>query len=188
MWRNTVVWVWIVCCACSCPAGEPRPGWSSIKDLLGNSTVLHELEIGPAQQAKLEETLRALDSQKPTSPELWQAIGKTLSAEQLKRLQQIQLQALNGLALEDPEIAATLHLSPAQKASVQEAAKANAKDEQEMEDVMKRVRFPTEESRKKFIQKYRERASDRLLAILTPSQKELLQEMMGKKLREPIMP
>jgi hypothetical protein len=83
-------------------------------------------------------------------------------------------------ALGDPRIVEVLGLDEAQRRRLDEAIRAVKAEEQKMVDVMKRSRFPTAEARHRFVEKYRQAANARLMAVLNDKQKAHLEALKGK--------
>jgi hypothetical protein len=162
--------------------------WGGIAQLVAHPGVQRELHVTPAQKSQLASLAGELEQSKASHKQASDALSKVLTAEQMERLEQVRLQVLDGLALEDPELADQLKLSTDQRKLLKKVVAECAADEREMNDVMKRARFPNPKSRRDFIKKYREKASQRFKSILTPPQKELFAKLKGKPLPEPVEP
>jgi hypothetical protein len=160
--------------------------WGRIAQLVANPGVQRELHLTPAQKSQLTSVVDELQDSRAAHTQARDALSKVLTADQIKRLEEVRLHVLDGLSLEDPAIADQLNLSADQRKSLKKAVAENATDEREMNDVMKRARFPNPKSRRDFVKKYREKASERLKSFLTGLQKEQFQKLKGKPLVEPV--
>lgn len=153
-------------------------------DIAAHPDVRREIGLTLEQGRELDEVIKHLNQVAAPDPQTRSEITKLLKSDQVKRLEQIRLQVLNGFALEDPEIVKTLGLNDSQRKRLDEAIKNNAAAERTMLDVMKRARFATAEARRRFVEKYRDAASERLLNTLTDEQKTQFQTMKGKPFSE----
>jgi hypothetical protein len=155
-----------------------------LADIAAHPDVRREIGLTLEQGRELDEVIKRLNQDAAPDPQTRSEITKLLKSDQVKRLEQIHLQVLNGFALEAPEIVKTLGLNDSQRKRLDEAIKNNAAEERTMLEVMKRSRFATAEARRRFVAKYRDAASGRLLNILTEEQKTQFQAMKGKPFSE----
>jgi len=160
--------------------------WGGLAQLVNQPAVQRELQVTAEQKARLTSVADELQASRASHKQSRDSLAKILTAEQIDRLEQVRLHVLDGLALEEPAMADQLNLSADQRMSLKTAVAENAADEREMDDVMKRARFPNAKSRRDFIKKYRVKANERLLRILTFPQKERFQKLKGKPLLEPV--
>jgi Spy/CpxP family protein refolding chaperone len=160
--------------------------WGELAQLVALPSVQSELHITPDQKVRITSLADELQGSSASRSQARDALAKILTAEQLDRLEQASLQVLDGLALEEPAMGDQLKLSDDQRKAVKTVVAENAADEREMNDVMKRARFPNAKSRRDFVKKYRLKASERFLRVLTPPQKEQFQKLKGKPLSEPV--
>jgi len=87
--------------------GGPRSkdGRADPLTLLRNASVKKELRLSDDQAAKVDDVV-------------WEALGKVLDPDQLKRLKQIDMQQRDYLAFGDPSLQTTLKLTSDQKDSI----------------------------------------------------------------------
>jgi hypothetical protein len=107
-------------------------------------------------------------------------LKKSLSEEQLARLEQIHWQRLGARAIHESKVRQGLDLTDEQQKKLQEVKALNDAEHRKMLDFLRRARFRSREAMEKYKQEYLDAATGRLLGILTVAQREKLKEMAGK--------
>jgi hypothetical protein len=107
-------------------------------------------------------------------------LKKSLSEEQLERLEQIHWQRLGARAIHERKVRQGLGLTDEQQKKLQEVKALNDAEHRKMLDFLRRARFRSREAMEKYKQEYLDAATGRLLGILTVAQREKLKEMAGK--------
>lgn len=173
------------------------PGGSTLINLLANPRVQTELGLAEPESTKLLDSLREMNPTHPafrTAEERQQgaarvaemmdaikrkseaAVQNSLSEEQFRRFQQLELQYQGGLALSNPEIAQRLAVTVAQRKKLEtlkeEYRRASQANRSGAAPVTPR---PDNESVSARLDKYK---AD-LLAVLTPEQANRWQAMTG---------
>ena len=85
-----------------------------------------------------------------------------------------------GSAIFEPKVSKALDLTTDQRDRLNDANEVNAAEYEKMLDFLVRARFGSKEAMEAYKKKFRTAASERLLAILTPSQRKRLDQMFGK--------
>jgi beta-lactamase regulating signal transducer with metallopeptidase domain len=141
----------------------------------------------PDTENSPDETIKRMAQLQRICDKISKQIESLLTADQLRRLEQIALQVQGAKVLFKPEIAKALEITPAQKKQLT-AIRQQAK--QESHALMMQTHFGAAEDRHQTVQaavqktlKIREKAEQRMLAeVLDTRQKAKLQELQGKKL------
>jgi Spy/CpxP family protein refolding chaperone len=163
--------------------------------LLGQESVQKELKLTDDQVKKVQELTEKQrdafrdfqnldqDERRKKMQEIGQAnqkaIGGILKEGQLKRLKQITWQQQGAGAFRDAEVASALKLTDEQKQKMRDIQQSAFG---EMRDLGR-----DEEARKKR-QEILKATNDKLLALLTPEQKDKLKEMTGEPFKGEIRP
>ena len=143
-------------------------------------------DLSPEERrAKMGEIMR--ENQEKTKKQL----AGILKPDQMKRLDEIQLQAtaaLGGLmaVTENPDLAKTLAITPEQKTKI-DALQQQLRDKrmesmQGMRDLSQEERTAKMAEMQKTMLKDTKELSDKAREILTPQQREAIEKAMGKKL------
>jgi serine/threonine protein kinase len=163
-------------------------------NLLHRPDVQDELHLSPEKRealARIQQKWHALfHESEPLDPEekerrrlaLAQSqeaeVGRLLNLMQLRRFHEIALQDLGPLAFSDPEVAETLQLGPEQKKQIRA--------------LQDQARFPpglAGANRWEQFEKARQRAQEKIVALLTTEQKQKWDELVGKPFeRKPFRP
>jgi eukaryotic-like serine/threonine-protein kinase len=170
--------------------------------LLNQKSVQEELKLSPEQVKKFEEQsekqreefggLRDLSPEERRTKLQEQvkatdvAVKAALDENQLKRLKQISLQQRGAASLGDTEVADAVGLSSEQKDKVQSIQRA-AFEEQRAQFQGGGGGGDGEERRRKF-QEARTATNEKLLAVLTPEQKEKFKTLGGEPFKGQIEP
>lgn len=125
--------------------------------------LLSRIRDGKAQQMALE------------------SVQEVLSESQLQRLKQIYWQRLGGAAILEQDVAKTLGLSADQQKKLAVVQEKNRAEHEKMRDFMRRARFRSAAAMEAYKAKYRDAASERLLAVLTETQSKKLTDLLGEK-------
>lgn len=173
------------------------PGGSTLINLLANPRVQTELGLTESESKRLLDSLREIDPTNPVfrTPEERQqgaarvaemmdaikrkseaAIQNSLSEEQFRRFQQLELQYQGGLALSNPEIAQRLVVTAAQRKTLETLqAEFRLASQANRSGTAPGTPRPDHESVSARMDKYK---AD-LLAVLTPEQANQWQAMTG---------
>lgn len=149
-------------------------------------------DLSPEQrQAKFAENR---DKMQAATESARKKVDEILLPHQSDRLRQLSLQMQGSSALMDPKVQEELKITDEQKQKLQASRE---KFEAKMRDMMPQ-RGPDQqrpersdaerESRRNQFEQLRKSASDELTAVLTPAQREQLENMKGKKFDFPAMP
>ena len=155
------------------PSGEPS--------IITRDYIQDELKLSDDQKHKLQKTSpdfrKVLDSQEKT----WAFLEEVLSAEQLKRFEQLELQHEGPPALFRPEIVKELQITGAQRKQfmglVQEMTK-------KLEPLIKKAKSAANpqqmEKMRQEALKMRQDCQGKMEALMSDAQKKQWQEMLGK--------
>jgi hypothetical protein len=145
-------------------------------------------------QGKYQETFEKLRAQKQAqqileltkvaNQETLKAFAEVLQPQQLRRLQQIDLQQRGALAFQEPDVIKALQLTPDQQELVKTI---NADAGKEMKDSFVNPQAKLEEVGRK-IGELRKETMERATAVLTEAQRKMWQEMVGAPFEFKITP
>jgi hypothetical protein len=163
--------------------GGMRGGMGSM-GLLMRDDVRKELGVTADQQKKLQDRMAELRPKEGERPDMTQMIAKArklisevLSAAQVKRLEELEVQREGAAALARPEIAAKVGVGADQQAKIKAMIDENSKKQQEAFQNAK------PEDRQKLMDQMRaarKALGDRILATLNASQKQKWTALQGK--------
>lgn len=155
------------------PSGEPS--------IITRDYIQDELKLSDDQKHKLDKTSpdfqKVLGSQEKT----WAFVEEALSAEQLRRFEQLELQHEGPPALFRPEIAQELHITGEQRSQFMSLVQEMTKEVQPLIKESKSAGNPgkMEEIRLTVI-KLRTDCLGKMVAHMSDAQKKQWQEMIGK--------
>lgn len=178
----------------ACAASEPdvRP---VAPGLLVDRRIQAELETAPEQARSLERILKGCVSEgmggqfgcrgfgDSKQDALWRAALTELSARQRSRLQQLLTQLVPLAVLNDPESAPLFGLSEDQSSQIAALARVTAAERSSMMEDLSRRRFRSEKDLKSFVMRFEQSIEERIRALLTPRQKEILEKERGPEFR-----
>jgi hypothetical protein len=140
--------------------------------LRGYHTDFHEGE----PTARTRQRDEQIDAEKERANARIEAV---LSPDQLRQLRQISWQIRGAEALFDARLAAELQLTPEQQEQLRRAREENERDDREMLEALKRIRFKNAADLAAFKERYHAAAEERLLAVLAPEQRRRFQQLTG---------
>jgi hypothetical protein len=143
--------------------GGGGAGGSDPTALIHNRAVQKDLNLTDEQIQKADEAMLA-------------ALGKVLQPEQAKRLEQISLQLKGSRAFAEPKVQSTLKLTDEQKESIKTILADSGK---EMGDLAKGGRQGFQK-----VAALRKETMDKVTGVLTSSQRQQWQEMIGAEFRQ----
>jgi len=186
--------------------GRPRGGFGDVgaAQLLANKAVAEELKLSDEQKEKLQSSLKDVMGKfreemqtafkdkdqdklakirKEMGEEVSKLVDKSLKPEQVKRLQQIEIQAniqMRGPAgLTSEKVAKEIKLTDKQKDAIKEATEGLTKEREELFKGLGRDdREKMQEARTKLQGKTKE-ALEKISATLSEDQKKALKELTG---------
>jgi hypothetical protein len=161
---------------------DVNPGWMDVEQLLQNASVLKELKVDDRQAMSARKAVSAplarytqdlqqvfkLPQEKQRAKQLelldgyqdaqYQALGRTLKPDQLKRLKQIQVQVAGVDAFAQPWVQREVGLTGEQKDKIEaiakEFAEARKKQEAQVQEALKKVLDPNQLDQLKLIQRW----------------------------------
>jgi hypothetical protein len=179
------------------PEGKGRQGGGGMRGGLGgllmNESVAEELKLSGDQIAKIqvavpkvmrkhqqdfaqlrdtspsERLQKGMEIRKTANEELLKELGDTLKPDQVKRLKEIDLQQHGAMAFADPEVAAALKLTDAQKEKIKSIN----------DDFMAEMQAARQGGAAK-IAPLRKQSMKKITEVLTEEQQKTWQEMTGK--------
>jgi hypothetical protein len=196
---------WVSLSAAQAQSPFTRLSAAGVGTMVDNERVQKELRLTDDQttkckaiyakiQAKHQETFEKLRAQKQAqqileltkavNQETLKAFATVLQPQQLKRLQQIDLQQRGALAFQEPEIIRALQLTDDQQDLVKTI---NADAAKEMKDSFANPQAKLEEVGKK-IGELRKETMERATALLSAPQRKTWQEMVGPPFEFKITP
>jgi hypothetical protein len=159
---------------------DGKPGWMDVETLLQNASVARELNLKGQQELQARRALfaalpwytqevqkvfklpreqqqaRQLELLDRYQQEQYKALGRVLAAGQLRRLKQIQVRVAGIDAFAQPWVQKELRLTSEQKQKIEGVARAFAatkkEDEAEVQQALKKVLKPEQQSGLKLIQ------------------------------------
>lgn len=164
--------------------------------LLMSPDVQKELQMTASQKQKVEALFKSMPrpsmpepGKRPEPPKGMEDLDKKLkailNANQLARLEQLQLQARGPMAMMEPETAKKLGLTEKQKTQVREIFQSSRRPQPPASKPGERPDF---EKMQKEIAKYREGLNAKLLGILSADQKKKWSALIGKPFKFPTGP
>lgn len=164
--------------------------------LLMSPDVQKELNMTASQKQKVEALFKSMPrpsmpapGKRPEPPKGMEDFDKKLkailNANQIARLEQLQLQARGPMAMMEPETAKKLGLTEKQKTQVRDIFQSSRRPQPPLGKPGERPDF---EKMQKEAAKYRTELNARLLGILTVDQKKKWTAMTGKPFKFPTGP
>ena len=155
------------------PSGEPS--------IITRDYIQDELKLSDDQKHKLDKTSpdfrKVLDSQEKT----WAFVEETLSAEQLKRFEQLELQHEGPPALSRPEIVKKLQVTGEQQKQFTGLIQEMTKTLEPLIKEAKSAANPQEmEKMRQEVLKMRQDCQGKMEALMSDAQKKQWKEMNGK--------
>ncbi|MFQ5732143.1 MAG: hypothetical protein ACE5KM_09320 [Planctomycetaceae bacterium] len=145
----------------------------------GQWTKLVQDKAARKQLSLSDRQSKALNALRPAKDDNRAKIGSVLKPEQVKTLKRISWKALGGYAVFDDEVSDALEITDAQKTKLEAAAKTNQAKHRKMKSILALARFRSRAAMEKFIAGYRDAADQRLLAVLTKTQRAQLKKLVG---------
>jgi Spy/CpxP family protein refolding chaperone len=193
----------VVAALMAIPAAAQGPrggGFGGPGMLLGNPGVQKEIKLTEDQTKKLEEFNKKLEPkrqeareafmnmdrekgqeiQKEIATETEKFMKDTLTADQVKRIKQIQRQTMRAGAFADAEVAKELKLTDEQKDDIK---KINEDLGAQMKEAFTGVDFQDQEARtaaQKKVQGIQKEGMEKITKLLTPEQKKAWKELTGE--------
>jgi len=134
--------------------------------LLNNAAVQKELKVTDEQKGKIAQVAR-------------KAASEILDNKQMKRLREIEYQQMGNYAFLDPDVKKELNISEAQSKKIKDAIEGQLNDQKEM---LNNFDFASYQETMQAITK---KADDAVQAALTPAQKALWEDILGKEFNLP---
>ena len=155
------------------PSGEPS--------IITRDYIQDELKLSDDQKHKLDKTSPGFQKVLGSQEKTWAFVEATLSAEQLKRFEQLELQHEGPPALFRPEIAKKLQITGEQRTQFMGLAQEMTKKLQPLIKESKSAANPQEmEKMRQGALKLREDCLGKMEALMSDAQKKQWQEMIGK--------
>jgi Spy/CpxP family protein refolding chaperone len=134
----------------------------------------HKDDLAKARDLSQEDRAKLM---KEISDESSKAYSEVLSADQMKRYKQIQLQQRGAGAFSDPEVQQTLKLTDDQKSKLKTI---NEDSRKEMQEAFQSAQGGDRQAAQKKIQTLRKDTMDKASAVLTDDQKKAWKDMTGE--------
>ncbi len=147
--------------------------WSS---QIRTPAVMFALQLTDQQIAAVDKALQ----QNPHSPDgVINQVRRILLPVQLRRLEIVIWRTQGAYALMNPLVYTSLRLSDRQLDSLHNAANANEAEARRVAKVVARTNFRSNDDIANYLASYRRKADQRLLAMLTPWQRETFQFLLS---------
>ena len=166
----------------SATAGElPPTGLPGLVQIATEASVQSALEFGEDQKKAVAEAAELLSQVRDGKARAMARanLAAALSAKQLSRLEQIFWQRLGGSAIFEPKVSKALDLTTDQWDRLLDAKKVNVSENKKMRAFLALARFGSKEAMDAYKKTFRTAASERLMAVLTSSQRKQLDQMFG---------
>jgi len=145
--------------------------------LLLMQQVQDDLQLSDQQKAQL--LMLGMQTQGGNRGNMQKQLASVLKPEQMKRLKQIHLQIEGPTALASPELAKSLGLSAEQ---VSKLKSLQAKNRKKMQEELAGMKGMTQSERHAKMLEFRKAAGTEAIGLLTPPQREMFEQMQGKKI------